>query len=289
MSVFQVILNGIINGAVIATCSLSFSFIYFSTRIFHLAWALVFVMASYTFYTLVSVVELPFYISLILTIILTATFSWLINKVYILFEQRGSSRNMILIVSIAILIAGTNVFMMIFGEGSILLTSEVSESFSLNKIVVTYNKVEQFVLPLTITILTLIWITKSSRGIEIRGYRDNEKLLGVLGFNLLKVRDSVFLLSGALVAVPACLLAFDRGVEPQIGMPILLNAVVAMIIGGLGNFWAPVVGGFLIGLVQALSNYYFEPKWESLVTFSILILFLIFLPKGLFPQHERAV
>ena len=289
MSVFQFILNGIINGAVIATCSLSFSFIYFSTRIFHLAWALVFVMASYTFYTLVSVVELPFYISLILTIILTATFSWLINKVYILFEQRGSSRNMILIVSIAILIAGTNVFMMIFGEGSILLTSEVSESFSLNKIVVTYNKVEQFVLPLTITILTLIWITKSSRGIEIRGYRDNEKLLGVLGFNLLKVRDSVFLLSGALVAVPACLLAFDRGVEPQIGMPILLNAVVAMIIGGLGNFWAPVVGGFLIGLVQALSNYYFEPKWESLVTFSILILFLIFLPKGLFPQHERAV
>lgn len=289
MSTFQFILNGIVNGAVIATCSLSFSFVYFSTRIFHLAWALVFVMASYTFYTLVSVIGIPFYLSLLFTIVITAIFSWLIDKVYILFERRGSSRNMILIASIALLIAGTNGVMMIFGEGSILLTSKISESFIFYNTIVTFNKIEQFVLLLIVSISTLIWITKSSWGAEIRGYRDNEKLLGVLGFDLLKIRGRVFLFSGALVAVPACLLAFDRGIEPQIGMPILLYAVVGMIIGGLGSFWAPVAGGFLVGLVQALSNYYFEPKWESLVTFSVLVLFLIFLPKGIFPQLERAV
>lgn len=289
MSALQFIINGIVNGAVIATCALSFSFVYFSTRIFHLAWALIFVISSYIFYTLVSIVELPFYISLLLTVFITAIFSWLIDQVYGLFERKGSSKNMILIASVAILIAGTNVIMMIFGESSLLLNSDISESFTFNKTIITHNKIEQFALPLLVVISTLFWITKSNRGIEIRAYRDNENLLGVLGFNKSSIRARVFLISGALVAVPACLLAFDRGIEPQIGMPILLNAVVAMIIGGLGNFWAPVIGGFLVGIVQALSNYFFEPKWESLATFTVLILFLIFSPKGIFPQNERAV
>jgi len=289
MSVFQFILNGIVNGAVIATCSLSFSFVYFSTKIFHLAWALVFVVAGYTFYFLVSIVHIPFYISLLCTIIFTACFSWLINKIYYLFEKKGSSRNIILIASIAILIIGVNGVTMIFGEESLLLSSDISESLLFFKTTVTINKIEQFFLSIIVCGLTLMWLIKSGIGTKIRAYRDNEELLAILGFNLLSIRNHIFLLSGALVAVVSCLLAFDRGIEPQMGMPILLNAVVGMIIGGLGSFWAPVLGGFLLGLIQALSNYFFEPKWESLVTFSVLILFLIFLPKGLFPQTERFV
>jgi len=70
---------------------------------------------------------------------------------------------------------------------------------------------------------------------------------------------------------------------------MLLNAVVALIIGGIGRFEAPILGGFIIGILQALSVWVFSARWQDAVTFTLLIIFLLFRPQGLIGEKRRTV
>jgi len=70
---------------------------------------------------------------------------------------------------------------------------------------------------------------------------------------------------------------------------MLLNAVVALIIGGVGRFEAPVLGGVLIGVLQALVVYFSSARWQDAVTFLLLILFLLLRPQGILGEKMRTV
>jgi branched-chain amino acid transport system permease protein len=54
------------------------------------------------------------------------------------------------------------------------------------------------------------------------------------------------------------------------------------VLGGIGNIPGAVVGGLLIGLIQALGGQILEVKWTDVIIFSILIIVLVFRPAGLF-------
>jgi branched-chain amino acid transport system permease protein len=72
-------------------------------------------------------------------------------------------------------------------------------------------------------------------------------------------------------------------------MPMFLNAVVALIIGGVGRFEAPVLGGLLIGILQAMVVYLTSARWQDAVTFSLLIIFLLLRPQGILGEKIRSV
>jgi branched-chain amino acid transport system permease protein len=103
------------------------------------------------------------------------------------------------------------------------------------------------------------------------------------------MRLILFILSGFFAALGGGLVAYDVGMDPYVGMPMLLNAVVALIIGGMGRFEAPIIGGFIIGILQAMVVWAFSSRWQDAVTFTLLILFLLFRPQGLMGEKKRAV
>ena len=97
----------------------------------------------------------------------------------------------------------------------------------------------------------------------------------------------VFAVGSILAAAGAILDALDVGMEPQGGLPVVLAAAVACIIGGLHRFLAPAMGGMILGLLQGLVVWKTSARWESGVTFCILILFLLFRPQGILGRAER--
>ncbi len=101
---------------------------------------------------------------------------------------------------------------------------------------------------------------------------------------------SIYLpLSGFFAAVGGLLIAYDVGLDPYVGMPMLLNAVVALIIGGVGRFEGPILGGFIIGILQSMVVWVFSSRWQTAVTFVLLVIFLIFRPYGILGEKERKV
>ena len=76
-------------------------------------------------------------------------------------------------------------------------------------------------------------------------------------------------------------LAVDQQITPMFGMWATLKGLIAMMIGGLGSVPGAVLGGLLLGVIEAQSQWYFGPQIRDLVAYFVLFAFLAIRPRGL--------
>jgi len=270
--------------------ALGFALVYNTTRIFHIAYAAIYMVAPYLLMFSMQSLGLPLFVSILLAVLGTILIGYAVDiLIYSPLAKRNSSSNVIMVSSIGAMIIIINVVAIIFGNETKIVNPGVSQSITIGKILVTYTQVFQFVTALFLFLLFFIFLKFSRFGIITRAYRDDEKLASVLGTNIPAIKRLLFILSSAFAAVGSCLIAYDVGMNPYVGMPMLLNAVVALIIGGVGRFEAPVLGGVLIGVLQSLVVYFSSARWQDAVTFLLLILFLLLRPQGILGEKMRTV
>jgi len=287
--ILQLLLNGIIKGTVLGLIALGFSLVYYTTRIFHIVYAFLFVFSAYIFYACKILAGINFVIAFLISAIATVLLSLGTDILYKVFEKNKGTKNMMLIVSLAIYLIGISIISIFFGVESITHGNVSSSAYTFQGILLTNSQILQLTLSLSLSAIVIYFLFWSSLGLKIRALRDNALLLGLLGKNKTSIRSSVFALSGFIVCIPACLISADKGIDPFSGMQIILVAVVAMILGGKATFTASIIGGLLIGISQSISIMFLDPKWEPLITFGILIIILLYLPNGLFGEYKRAV
>jgi branched-chain amino acid transport system permease protein len=287
--ILQFIINGFITGLIYALVAIAFGFTYNTTRIFHIAYAGVLVGGSYIF-LLFSRIGFPIAIAITLTLLACGFLNLLIEKtIYLPMEKRRNSLNTIMVASIGLFTVLINLIAMIFGNENQTLTNEISRSFSFGNIIITRMQMLQLVISSVCIGTILIILSKSRWGLNIKALSNNRELFSVLGNDAIRLRSLLTFTSGVIAAVVSLLLAYDVGFDPYFGMPLLLNALIVMILGGTGSFYGSFLGGILLGIIQSLSVFFFEARWETAISFVILILMLIFRPQGLFGEKQRAV
>lgn len=270
--------------------SLGFALVYNTTRIFHIAYAAIYMVAPYFLMFLHKSIGMPLLFSIILALAGTVVIGMATELlVYAPLVRRNSSSNVIMVSSIGVMIVIINMVALLAGNETNVINTDISKSFSFGQVLITYTQLMQFVFSLLLFITFFTFLKFSRFGIQTRAYRDDDTLSAVLGLNTLRLKRILFLLSSLFAGIGSCLIAWDVGVDPYVGMPILLNAMVALIIGGIGRFEAPVLGGVLIGVLQALVVYFTSARWQDAVTFTLLIIFLLFRPHGILGEKMRRV
>jgi branched-chain amino acid transport system permease protein len=104
----------------------------------------------------------------------------------------------------------------------------------------------------------------------------------IVGIPTPRVRFMSFFLGSILVAVAAAFIVMDKGLEPTIGVNAVLVATVAMIVGGVGSYSGAALAGLMIGIAENLGIWQIPSEWKSTITFSVLVLFILFRPRGFF-------
>jgi branched-chain amino acid transport system permease protein len=119
-------------------------------------------------------------------------------------------------------------------------------------------------------------------GLALRAIIGNPVAAHLVGIN---VRTAVLLAFVGASAVGGAagflVLAVDQQVTPMFGMWATLKGLIAMMIGGLGSVPGAVVGGLLLGIVEAHSQWYFGPQIRDLAAYFLLFAFLVVRPRGL--------
>lgn len=286
----QLLINGIINGSIIALVALGFALVYNTTRIFHIAYAVLFTFASYMFLTFHIHLAFTLEISIALALITTILLSIIIEiLVYRPLQSKKGSFNQLLISSIGVFIIIINLIALFYGNETKMINPGISDSITFSNLIVTYSQVIQVVISLFFILVFFVFLKFTKLGLLTRALRDDEYLCKIFAVNIKRLRVTMFAFSGFFAALGGLLVAYDIGMDPYVGMPILLNAFVALIIGGLGKFLAPVIGGFVIGILQALTIYFFNSSWSIVVTFLLLIIFLLFRPQGIIGELQREI
>jgi branched-chain amino acid transport system permease protein len=141
-------------------------------------------------------------------------------------------------------------------------------------------------IPLLIALLFFVGQTKYGKAMRATAQdMDASRLMGI---NVDRTIALTFLLGGLLAGAAGTIYALYNGtIRFNQGFTAGLIAFTAAVMGGIGNLKGAVIGGLLIGIIQALSDTNIGTQWTNPVVFAILILIMVFRPQGLFGEEVR--
>ena len=132
-----------------------------------------------------------------------------------------------------------------------------------------------------------LWLLlqKTSFGRAARAIGDDEEVSKVVGINTTVIIAVVFFIGAAFAAMAGILSGHDTSIQPRMGLLLLLKGWVASVVGGIGNLYGAIVGGFALGMIEQFGIWDLAGEWKDAISFVVLILFLSFWPNGLLPRR----
>ena len=132
-----------------------------------------------------------------------------------------------------------------------------------------------------------LWLLlqKTSFGRAVRAIGDDEEVSKVVGINTTVIIAAVFFIGAAFAALAGILSGHDTSIQPRMGLLLLLKGWVASVVGGIGNLYGAIVGGFALGMIEQFGIWDLAGEWKDAISFVVLILFLSFWPNGLLPRR----
>ena len=152
--------------------------------------------------------------------------------------------------------------------------------------------------------LGMLWVlhmivNRTKVGTAIRAVAEDQAAASLMGIDVNRIISLTFLIGGAMGGAAGVLFGVQYGlINPYSGFIPGLKAFTAAVLGGIGNIPGAMVGGLVLGLLEAFAASYlslltggaFGAEYKDILAFSMLILILIFRPKGLLGEvvRERA-
>jgi branched-chain amino acid transport system permease protein len=130
-------------------------------------------------------------------------------------------------------------------------------------------------------------VTKTPLGRAMRAVEQDAKMAALLGIDTNRTISTTFIIGSALAAVAGVMFLLYYGViDFYIGFNAGIKAFTAAVLGGIGSLPGAVLGGLLIGLIEAFWSGYATVAYKDVAVYSILALVLMFMPSGLLGRHE---
>ena len=122
-------------------------------------------------------------------------------------------------------------------------------------------------------------------GVALRATASDQAAAYSVGINVPRVFSLAWVASAMLAAISGIIVGSIGGISSSMGV-FGLSVLVVVIVGGLDSVLGALVGGILIGLVEALAGAYLGGEYKLLATFVVLVVILMARPYGLFGTHE---
>jgi branched-chain amino acid transport system permease protein len=280
----QLIVNSIIAGAIYTMVALGFNLIYGTARFFDLGYGALTAVGGYAVFYFYKSLGLNIFAAIIIGMLVSGLLGWLIYRfVYAPLRERKSS-------SMVLLVAALGAFTAIQAVIAILFTSQfqtLSQSAGSDHVYEILGGVitQVQLITLTVGIILMLAMALSLKytmfGKAVKAVGDDEDVSKIVGINTRVVIGKVFFIGSAIAGLAGILVGFDTGIEPTMGLSLLLKGVIASIIGGIGNIYGGVLGAFFLGFVENFGIWKISGEWKDAIAFGVLIIFLLFRPQGI--------
>jgi branched-chain amino acid transport system permease protein len=153
---------------------------------------------------------------------------------------------------------------------------------SLFGFMVSYQRIVVLAVSAILFVLVYLFIQRTKIGKAIRAASQDREAAEVVGINMSTVYSMVFMIGGGLSGTAAVLISPLYSVFPTMGELPLLKSLVVVVLGGFGSVAGVLVGGIGLGLLESLGAVYISAAYQHGFAFFILIIVLLFFPRGLF-------
>ena len=289
----QILLNSILSALLLSMVAIGFNLIFNATKVFHLAHGAMYVCAVYAYYEFNNYFQniLSQNISIVLSIILSLLLiSFLIVLTEILVYRPLSRRNMnsaiSLISSLGVYLFLVNLITLFLGNENISLHSNFKIAVSTNYFKLTNMEVMQLCI-FSFLIFVVFLLSKTKYYKQIRAISDDYSISKKFGINVQKARITALIAGTLLVGVAGIMKGYEIAIDPYVGLSITLTASVAVIVGGLTSLTGTVLACFVLAIVQNFSVKFISDQWKDMLTYTLLLIVLVFYQQGLISVKQR--
>ena len=284
----QVLLNGFVQGLILALLALAFNVVYQPARIFYLALAGIYTCAPFIVRTCLGT-GLPdiacFIISAAFCVILSLSCEFINHRP---LEKKKASLEVHLISSLGLYFLIVHSVALFYGNNPSTLWDRPDHLFHFYEIGISKGQMISIITSTIVLSIFFFWLYRFRLGLIYRAVSGNPIEMSLKGFNLNVLRYTAFGISGFLASISSNLSAVDtNNFDPYGGLEALVLAIIAVIIGGRNSFAGPVIGALVLGILRNEVIWYFSARWADTITFLLLVLFLLFRPGGLIQTQTR--
>jgi len=277
----QIILNSLIAGSIYSLVALGFNLIYGTTKFFNLSHGAVAVIGGYVAFYFTKSLGFGIIISAILGIFAAGFLGYFLDRfVFRKLRQKKASNMVFLISSLGLMIALQAVTALLFTSNFQIFSSQFT-SYQIFGGVITQVEVIIFISAALISVGLFLLLKKTRWGRTVRAISDDEEVSKIVGIDTNKVISQVFFIGSAIAGLSGVLSGLDIGLEPTMGLLLLFKGVIAAVIGGVGNVYGGVLGAFLLAFVENFGIWGVSAEWKDVISFGLLIIFLLFRPQGI--------
>ena len=257
MSLFvSQLFNGLQTGSVYALVALGYSMVYGIILLLNFAHGDIIMIGAYTaFYAMTAVAYTPL---------------------------RSAPRLSLLITAIGISFLLENGAQLLFGADTKSMDTLVPGNVTFGPVTVSYTAILTIIVAVIAMVALTLLVQKTKLGKAMRAVSEDMGAAQLMGISLNKTISFTFAVGSALAGIGSVLyLCAYSQASPTMGSMLGLKAFVAAVLGGIGSIPGAMVGGFAIGLLEALVAAVGLSVWKDAVVFAILIVVLLVKPSGI--------
>ena len=292
---FQQLTNGLAVGGIYALIALGYTMVYGILRLINFAHGDLFTLGAYLGLTVLISFGLEGRMDgLLIAGVLILMAMGLVAVVGYLLERvayrplRNSNRLAGVVSALGASIFFSNALMLVYGARSQVYPSGILPATTVDifGIELPLMRLLMFLGAVLLMILLYWFINRTRTGTAIRAVAIDQGAAKLMGINVNSVISLVFLIGPALGAAAGVMVGLYYGeIRYDMGFSFGLKAFIAAILGGIGNIPGAMLGGLLLGVIEALGAAYISIAWKDAIAFSVLILILIFRPTGLLGER----
>ena len=279
------IIDGLNLGSVYALVALGYSMVYGIAKMLNFAHGDVIMVGIYSIFVCLNANVLPVPVTMLICVAVCALLGFVVEKLAYK-PLRSSSSLSVLITAIGVSYLLQNVALLIFKSDRKFLQCFIElGSLKLGEIEIPLISFVIWGTTLIIMFALDIFIKKTSMGRAMLAVSEDKGAAQLMGVNVNRTISLTFIIGSALAGVAAILYAAKyQNVDPYTGSVFGIKAFAAAVFGGIGSIPGAMLGGFTLGLIEALTISFLPDSLAAAsdgVAYALLIIMLILKPSGL--------
>jgi branched-chain amino acid transport system permease protein len=279
----SILIYTVLWGSIYLLISLGFSLICGVLRIFHMGYGATFVLAAYAVWAFMEEAGLGLIPSILLMFLVQIGFSLLVFYRGV-FQRYLDQEEILLTLSILIFVALTHLANFLFPvtAGVSVPTTIIDDTLVIGKVRIAYQMVLAALAGILVTALYVLWFLKTRTGLIIRAISQNLPAALLMGAGVNRMYYVAMILSVIPPTICMLMIAPFWGVDPFMGSPLLMTAMLIAILGGLGNLKGSIVASYLIGFIHASVSFLYVSRFMGLAALIVTLAVMIYRKGGIF-------
>jgi branched-chain amino acid transport system permease protein len=282
----QILINGILFGAMYGIAAIGLSLIFGTMQIIFIAQGAMIVLAAYGTFWLFHFFSMDPYLSIIVIFPVSVIFG--LGLYQVLFRRVARAGKFpSLLIAFGLMVLLENLMSVLFTPNPrSVRVSYTAYGISALGLKISFTRLMAFIMAILATTGVSLFLKKTLIGKAVRAASENLESATLVGITPHRVNSVTFGIGIGLAGLAGIATATTYSFDPYFGFVFSLKAMIALALGGMGSVVGALMGGVLLGVLESYGSFFLTGGWADVISYAAFMLVLMFRPEGLFVRSS---